>query len=70
MSDYFISNSTMIVSFILFGNIIDNTVDHKIFITVSNFTIGFIYIVYGLIDLFITKNDFEFSKTTVGFVVV
>jgi hypothetical protein len=70
MSDYFISNSTMIVSFILFGNIIDNTVDHKIFITVSNFTIGVIYIVYGLIDLFITKNDFEFSKTTVGFVVV
>jgi len=60
----------MIVSFILFGNIIDNTVDHKIFITVSNFTIGVIYIVYGLIDLFITKNDFEFSKTTVGFVVV
>jgi len=70
MSDYFISNSTMIVSFILFGNIIDNTVDHKIFITVSNFTIGVIYIVYGLIDLFITKNDFEFSKTTVGFAVV
>jgi len=70
MSDYFISNSTMIVSFILFGNIIDNTADHKIFITVSNFAIGVIYIVYGLIDLFIIKNDFEFSKTTVGFVVV
>ena len=59
MSDYFINNSTLIISFILFGNIIDNTADHKIFITVANFTIGVIYIIYGLIVLFITKNDLE-----------
>lgn len=44
---YLLTGMTVAVSLALFGNIIDNTEDHKYLVTICNIILATLYTIYG-----------------------
>lgn len=54
---FFLSNITMIFSYLFFGNLIDNTGDYRNLITYCNLALASFYMLYGVIILIDNRRD-------------